>query len=258
MRSREQLSRAMAGCVKLLANRRLLGYAGAGGFFCAGMFAYVAGPPFAFITYYHIPARFYGLLFGLGIPGIMAANILNSRLVQRFGYERLLLAGTVVAACSAVMVAVAARMGFGGLLGLGVPLFFFVSATGFIVANSIAGALSDFPDRSGTVSALIGAVQYGSGIVGSVLVGAFADGLAPGLGDRGIRDRKPSFHGPARPGTKSCPSSGGNPLNFIQRFPGPLITVRPCRPDDNKEKSNERNLKSIYGLLSSRSGTITV
>ncbi len=56
------------------------------------------------------------------------------------------------------------------------PLFVFVSTTGFIVANSIAGALCDFPQRAGAVSALVGAMQYGSGILSSALVGGFADG----------------------------------------------------------------------------------
>jgi DHA1 family bicyclomycin/chloramphenicol resistance-like MFS transporter len=45
-----------------------------------------------------------------------------------------------------------------------------------IVANSIAGALASFPNRAGAVSALVGAIQYGTGIVGSAMVGAFADG----------------------------------------------------------------------------------
>jgi DHA1 family bicyclomycin/chloramphenicol resistance-like MFS transporter len=57
-----------------------------------------------------------------------------------------------------------------------VPLFGFIAAAGFIVANSIAGALADNPERAGSVSALVGAMQYGSGIFGSALVGAFADG----------------------------------------------------------------------------------
>jgi DHA1 family bicyclomycin/chloramphenicol resistance-like MFS transporter len=57
-----------------------------------------------------------------------------------------------------------------------VPLFAFASATGFIVANSIAGALGRRPDRAGAVSALVGAAQYGAGIASSALVGAFADG----------------------------------------------------------------------------------
>lgn len=175
-RNREPLSRAMIRYCELLRCRRLMGYAGTGGFLYAGMFAYVAGTPSAYITYYKVPVQLYGLLFGLGVIGIMAANLLNVRLVSRFGYDRMLLSGTVIAACSAMMAAVVARTGLGGLWGLVMPLFVFVSMTGFIVANSITGALADFPEHAGSVSALIGAIQYGSGIIGSGMVGAFADG----------------------------------------------------------------------------------
>jgi len=61
-------------------------------------------------------------------------------------------------------------------MGLVVPLFQFASTTGLIVANSITGALADFPHRAGVVSALTGAVQYGRGIFGSGLAGLWADG----------------------------------------------------------------------------------
>ncbi|CAG4922557.1 hypothetical protein [Paraburkholderia gardini] len=61
-------------------------------------------------------------------------------------------------------------------MGLVIPPFLFVSAAGFIVTNPIAGALSNWPERAGAVSALIGAIQYGTGILGSAMVGIFADG----------------------------------------------------------------------------------
>lgn len=172
----EPLGGALGRYGLLLRDRRLIAYAGAGGFFYAGMFAYIAGTPFAYITYHHVPPALYGLLFALGIVGIMATNMANARFVARFGSDRLLAAGTMVAALSGVVLALCAWFGWGGLWGLVVPLFVFVSATGFIVANSIAGALADFPERAGAVSALIGAIHYGSGILGSALVGAFADG----------------------------------------------------------------------------------
>jgi DHA1 family bicyclomycin/chloramphenicol resistance-like MFS transporter len=175
-RNAEPLGCALAGYGHLLRHPRLLAYAGAGGFFYAGMFAYVAGTPFAYISYHHVPAQLYGLLFAAGIVGIMATNIVNSRLVMRFGTERLLVLGAGGAALSGTLTAVAAWTGWGGLWGLLMPLFMFASATGFIVANSIAGALAGFPKRAGTVSALVGAIHYGSGIIGSAMVGVFADG----------------------------------------------------------------------------------
>lgn len=161
---------------RLLGNRKILGYAGAGAFFYGGMYAYIAGTPFAFITYHHVPAAFYGLLFGAGILGIVATNLLNTRLVRRWGMDRLLLGGTAVAAFAGSLLAVTAFRDWGGLWGLFVPLLLFASCTGFIVANSIAGAMADFPEQAGAVSALVGALQYGTGIAGSGLVGAFADG----------------------------------------------------------------------------------
>lgn len=175
-RNQDPLVRAFAQYAKLLTGRRLLGYVGAGGFFYAGMFAYIAGTPFAYITYHHLPAEYYGVFFGAGIVGIMGTNLLNARLVGHFGSDRLLIGGTLVAALAGGATAIVTFTGWGNLGGLFLTLFVFLSCTGFIVANSIAGALADFPAEAGAVSALVGALQYGSGIAGSGLVGLFADG----------------------------------------------------------------------------------
>lgn len=175
-RNHAPLGRAMIGYIELICDRRLLAYAGAGGFYFAGMFAYVAGTPFVYITYYHVPPQYYGLLFALGIVGIMATNFANSKLVSRVGGTILLFRGAVIAALGGILSAIAAMTGWSGLLGLMLPLLIYVGVTGFIVANSIAGALANFPKRAGAVAALIGAFQYGSGMIGSALIGVFADG----------------------------------------------------------------------------------
>ena len=174
-RNQEHLGLAMLRYLTLLKNRRLLGYVGTGAFLYAGMYAYIAGTPFAYISYYHVPVQKYGLLFAVGIVGIMLANMLNARLVLRHGYDRVLLVGCYACAFSALVTAIAAGSGWGGLWGLVIPLFIFASTTGLIVANSITGAMALFPERAGAVSALTGALQYGSGILGSGLVGLFAD-----------------------------------------------------------------------------------
>jgi DHA1 family bicyclomycin/chloramphenicol resistance-like MFS transporter len=175
-RNGEPLSRAFLRYGRLLHQRRLLAFAGAGGFFYAGTFAYIAGSPFAYIAYHHLPAQLYRLVFGAGIVGIMVTNLVNARLVPRFGSDRLLVAGNGTAALAGVVLAIAARTGWGGLAGLALPLFVFVSASGLIVANAVSGALAVSPERAGAVSALVGTIQYGAGMVGSALVGGMADG----------------------------------------------------------------------------------
>ena len=181
-RNPRPLGRALAGYGELLRHRRLLGCAGAGGLFYVGIFAYIGGTPFVYITFYHVQPQLYGLLFGLAILGIMLANFINSRVVTKLGSDRLLRAGTAVAALSGIVVATAAWTGWGGLAELAAALFAFTSMSGLIVANSIAGALAGFPERAGAASALVGAIQFGTGMAGSALVGIFADGTPWPLG----------------------------------------------------------------------------
>jgi MFS transporter, DHA1 family, multidrug resistance protein len=178
-RNREPMGRALMRYGELLRQRPLVGYAGAGGFFLRRHVRLYRGHT---LCLHHVSAQLYGLLFAAGIVGIMATNTINVRLVPRFGSDRLLTRGTAIAATAGIVLAVAASTGWGGLWGLAVPLFLFASATGLIVANSIVGALSGFPERAGAVSAFVGALQYGSGIIGSGLVGAFADGTPRPMG----------------------------------------------------------------------------
>ena len=78
---------------ELLRNPRLLGYAAAGGFFYMGIFANVAGLPFAYISYCHVAPRLYGFLFRAGVIDIMATNQINRAFVPRVGSERCCVAG---------------------------------------------------------------------------------------------------------------------------------------------------------------------
>ncbi|WP_246777459.1 multidrug effflux MFS transporter [Rhizobium sp. BG4] len=180
-RSEASLRSSFRGYLQLITERRLLGFAVAGGFFYAGIYAYIAGTPFAFIEYYHVPSQLYGVLFALGIVGIMLTNVANARLVGRLGSRRLLRFGTAGAALSGLALLATGTTNWGGLAGLAFPLFVYVSCSGLIVANSIGGALQDFPERAGAVSALIGALHYGCGILGSAAVGALVDGSPTAL-----------------------------------------------------------------------------
>ena len=181
-RTSQRLSEALIGYVTLASSRKLLGYAAVGGFFYGGIYAYLAGTPFAYIEYYHLPSQAYGLLFGANIAGMMATNLINSRLVTRFGIHPMMGVGSAIAALAGIVLALDARFGWGGLAGLAIPLFCYISMLGFIVANSVAGALAAFPHKAGAASAFVGALQYGTGILTAAMVGWFADGTPWAMG----------------------------------------------------------------------------
>lgn len=168
------LSAALGAYGQLLRHRALLGYAGVAGCYFGACFAYVAGSPFLYIAYFHVSPQWYGMLFTAGVSGIMLANQINIRLLKRFSADALIRFGTGMAALAGAVAALDAFEGWGHLCGVAIPLVFVVAANGFISANAIAGALSHFDEGAGAVSALLGSVQYGTGMVGSVLVGTFA------------------------------------------------------------------------------------
>lgn len=175
-RNRQSFTAAILGYGILVRHPRLLAYAGTGGCLYGGMFAYVAGTPGAYISHHHVSPQLYGFLFALGIAGIMLANQINARLVRRLGIDKMIRLGAVLATFAGAGAVFTTWRDLGGLWGLVTSLLFFASATGFIVANAIVGAMDLFPERAGAVSALIGAVQYGSGIFGSACVGYFSNG----------------------------------------------------------------------------------
>jgi MFS transporter, DHA1 family, multidrug resistance protein len=181
-RAQVPLGQVFRGYATLLRDPHILAYAGIGGCFYLGIYAYIAGTPFAYIDYYHVAPSHYGWLFGAGILGIMGANMVNAALSERFGSRRLMGIGTAMAALAGILAAIAALTGWGGLIGLVVPLLVYCAAAGLIVANSIVCALSRHPDRAGSASALVGAAHYGSGIAGSGLVGMLANGTPAPLG----------------------------------------------------------------------------
>ena len=175
-RSTMPLRETLASYLSLARDPRLLVYAIAGGFYYGGCYAFIAGTPFAYVDYYHLSPEIYGFLFGANVVGLMALNYVNTRLVVRFGSESIFGFGAWIAAISGVVLAIDAKYGYGGVPGLAIPIFCFMSVSGFIVANSVASALASFPKQAGAASSLVGAMHYGSGVLSAAMLGWFADG----------------------------------------------------------------------------------
>ena len=141
------------------------------------IYAFVAGSPQVYIEYFHVPPEHYGWLFGLNILGVTGMSLVNRRLVSFFSLDTLLRAATLVAALSMLICIGLVEADIGGLWGIVVPMFVFFSMNGIIAASSTAAALDGVERRlAGSATALIGSLQYGSGIVSSLLLAALADG----------------------------------------------------------------------------------
>lgn len=160
----------------LLTNVKFMRFTLCLAFYYVAAYAFITGSPFVYITYFGIEPQYYGGLFALNVIGLVGMSVVNRRLVQRYPLESLLKFAALVAALAAIVLALASKFELGGMTLIVISVFVFFSMNGIIAATSTAAALDAVPNVAGSASALIGALQYGSGIVSSLLLALLSDG----------------------------------------------------------------------------------
>ncbi|MCH5051088.1 multidrug effflux MFS transporter [Pectobacterium aquaticum] len=151
-------------------------------FYYMALYAFIVGSPFVYITHFHVAAQHYGWLFAVNILGVMGLSTINRHLVQRYSLEVLLKRALLVAAAAALVLAFATKLNLGGITLIIITVFVMFSMNGIVAATATAAALDAAPDSAGSASALIGSLQYGSGIISSLLLAMFNDGTAWTMG----------------------------------------------------------------------------
>jgi len=175
-RVKASLSGAFANYAILLKNASFMRFTLCLTFYYVAAYAFITGSPFVYIRYFGVDPQHYGWLFAVNIIGLMAVSVVNRRLVHRYPLELLLRFAVFAATLAAVILAAATGFGFGGIGLIVVAVFVFFSMNGIIAATSTACALDAVPNVAGSASALMGSLQYGSGIISSLLLALLSDG----------------------------------------------------------------------------------
>ena len=166
----------LRGYFSLFRNARYVGYVACSSLYFCCLFAFIAGSPFVYIEYFGVPPQYYGFLFGVNVIGMVTASYANSRIVVRFGGDRILRIACTIGAAGGIILLATGTSGFGAVAGLALPLFVALSVVTVIASNAVSGALAVTPERAGAAAALAGALQFGVGGLTSAALGWFADG----------------------------------------------------------------------------------
>ncbi|HEX9125507.1 MAG TPA: Bcr/CflA family multidrug efflux MFS transporter [Methylomirabilota bacterium] len=177
-RSRGGVGEVLRVYARLLRDRGFMRYNLSNALGISGMFAYIFGSPFVFMQIFGVRPEHYGWLFGLNALGLIVASQLNHVLLRRVEGTGILSRALVVTAGAGVTLLAAASTGAGGLPGLLLPLFVYVSSLGFVLPNVVAAALAPQGRNAGSASALLGTVQFGAGAIIGTLLGALGNGTA--------------------------------------------------------------------------------
>ncbi len=158
----------------LLKNRQFMVYTLCVTFFYVGAYAFIAGSPLVYIQYFGVKPENYGYLFGVNMVGIASLSMLNRKLVRKYSLDLLLKVATSIAMMASLLLVTLVKLEIGGILGIVIPMFVVFSTNGIIAACTNAAALDKVPKMAGSGAALLGSLQYGSGVISSMLLAVFA------------------------------------------------------------------------------------
>ncbi|TMO59777.1 Bcr/CflA family multidrug efflux MFS transporter [Pseudoalteromonas aurantia] len=132
-------------------------------------FCFLTSVPFIYLDYYRVSEQLFGVLFALNIIALMLGNLLNTRLVPKIGSRKMLYIGLFTGLLSgiAVLAESMADMGVWIIASTIAPL---MMSLGIIASNADALILIAFEKHTGTATAVIGTLRFGSGaLVGPLL-----------------------------------------------------------------------------------------
>jgi len=161
---------------RVLSEQQSWAYLLCGGFSLATMFAYITGSPFVYIEIFNVPEAYFGFFFGLNVVGLFLGNLINARLVTRFGYLTMLVAGVTTTLIGTLLLLFTSYFALGGIVAVVIGLFIAVAPASMVGSNSTVGLMNKFPRNAGAAMGVFGVAQFGLGAAASFLVGVFYTG----------------------------------------------------------------------------------
>jgi MFS transporter, DHA1 family, multidrug resistance protein len=156
----------------LFTDRVFVGVAIVGGLTFSGLFAYLSASSFLFQDVYGLDPQQFGLVFAVNSIGIVAGVQASAYLARFIGPQWILLGAvaSLIVSASAIIVL---DVNGGGLFGILVPLFFFITACGFTFPATQVLALANHGGEAATAASLLGALNFGLAGLLSPIVGLF-------------------------------------------------------------------------------------
>jgi DHA1 family bicyclomycin/chloramphenicol resistance-like MFS transporter len=159
----------------VLRNPAFRAYVGINACAFSGLFAFISSSSFILQTNYGLSELSFGLLFGVVAMAYIAGTLLGPLLVRPWGLDGAL----------AIGVAFLATGGWLQLCGIVLfphhpfyvitPMMIYMIGIGTVMPQSMAAALTPFPERAGAASSFVGFTQMTSGAAVGAIVGALID-----------------------------------------------------------------------------------
>jgi DHA1 family bicyclomycin/chloramphenicol resistance-like MFS transporter len=140
-------------------------------------FCFITAVSFLYIHYFGVSEQVFSLLFGVNVMCLMIANFINSRLVTRYGPLRMLRTGLSIGVISALVLCLVNYWEL-GIAYTVIAIAMLMGALSLMGTNADAILLMKFPHNTGTTTAVVGTLRFGSGAFAGPLLAFFYNGTA--------------------------------------------------------------------------------
>ncbi|WP_046004637.1 Bcr/CflA family efflux MFS transporter [Pseudoalteromonas rubra] len=142
-------------------------------------FCFLTSVSFIYLDYFAVSEQLFGVLFAFNVVALMLGNFLNTRLVPKVGSRKMLYYGLLLGLLSASALLVFSLMDL-SLYYIVLSIAPLMMSLGVSAANADALILLEFEKNSGTATAVIGTLRFGSGaLVGPLLALLHANNTVP-------------------------------------------------------------------------------
>ena len=144
-----------------------------------GFFCFLTSVPFVYLDLFKVSEQLFGILFAFNVVALMLGNFLNTRIVPRIGSRKMLYYGLIFGLLSgaALLTFSVMQLSLYFIVGAIAPL---MMSLGIIASNADSLILMKFEANTGTATAVIGTLRFGSGaLVGPLLAILHAKSAVP-------------------------------------------------------------------------------
>ncbi|WP_394392502.1 multidrug effflux MFS transporter [Shewanella woodyi] len=140
-------------------------------------FCYLTASPFVYMEVFGLDKSLFAILFSTNVGALMLANVINSRIVVRYGSRLMLKIATLLAmlAGSALLLVNLFGLSYHFTVAMLIP---FMGFLGIMSVNADAIVLMKFKKETGTATAVIGTLRFGCGAMAGPLLALFYTGTA--------------------------------------------------------------------------------
>lgn len=140
-------------------------------------FCYLTASPFVYMEVFGLDKSLFAVLFSTNVGALMLANVVNSKVVGRFGSKRMLKVATFFGAIAAIALLAVNILALSYHFTV-IMLLPLMACLGVMSVNADAIVLMKFQKETGTATAVIGTLRFGFGALAGPLLALFYTGTA--------------------------------------------------------------------------------